>query len=206
MARKKGSGYYVDLDGFLPEKTHLEYLGKGKFVTAWRKPGTDLVYLVGYDVTKECIALWGQDKENGHIPVLKCAGYCNNNTEAQVYETRYYAPLKAANKTAWAEYKALKELLKKADTTILNKNGGFSYSIRSFSYSIYGYDVCQELVNLAAIDSRVSPLTVSALQTMLDAATNAGASIMMEFAPRNLGVNKNGQLVLLDVFFDSNKV
>jgi hypothetical protein len=188
---KKGDLKMLTIDR---QQMTLSYLGKGEFVTAWLNDVTKDVYLVGNDMTKDCIANWGQ-ADNPHIPVLAIVDQLENGR--YVYKTRYYDKLTASNKVAWGQFRALEELLAAAFSNVRAHVGWLNFNPRQ-----HGFDVCQELCNLAYNDSRILPSIAEALQHMQDAVSNAGSDVLPEFSRQNLGVDESGNLVLLDVFFN----
>jgi hypothetical protein len=96
---------------------------------------------------------------------------------------RYQVPLRAANKVAWADYRTLERCWR-----------GLHWADRQFGY------VAMEKV-LECAEGVVSPGVFEALETLRDYASDYGSDYTFEFAPRNLGVDKNGTMILLDVVF-----
>ncbi len=161
-----------------------EYLGKGSFSTCFKVDS--LVYSFvrtdkdHVDYSKEAISQWAE--ENPHIPEFKNVGDFKNG---EVYTSPLYNELTKKNKQAWSQYKLI--------ASLANKN---------LRYNKKGYNL---FINREFIDSLkdvISDEIFNALHILNDAMSNYGDFYMMEFPKRNLKVNDEGNLILLDVFFN----
>jgi hypothetical protein len=52
----------------------------------------------------------------------------------------------------------------------------------------------------------VRPLVLEALRILIDTAANYGSDYVFEFSPRNLATDDAGNLVLLDVLYDRERL
>ena len=172
---RKGQRVVIKLDG---NKYSAIYLGKGLFSKAYIVQTSNGPYVLLYstDYIKEVLALYA-DKSNPHVP--KIWRYDTN-----IYLMPYYRPLTLKYRVAWKEYRTLEKLWKRA-----------KYK------SIIGYQAIEEFISLCKLSPHISKNIVAALQEIYDVSLNYGQDILFEIAPRNLGVNNNGQLILRDICF-----
>ena len=160
-----------------------EYLGRGQFTTAY--VADDLVYLVvpddcgdfSKDILESCEPM-------PHLPTCEKFGMTETGT---VWREHLYAPLTRANKQAWADFKTLQKARDEAWAQAQGRN----FSVHN------GHVVMQTTVDLLPD----GPLK-NALDELRSAAANYGSSYCFEFAKRNLAVDKDGRLILLDCTFD----
>ncbi len=178
-------GVLTDLDS--GDTAPLRQIGKGAFATVYEVVGKpDRVVAIvpdcKQDFSKELLArIWEDERGNPHIPYVRRLGSLPDS-EAFVMP-RYQVPLRAANKVAWADYRTLERCWR-----------GLHWADRQFGY------VAMEKV-LECAEGVVSPEVFEALETLRDYASDYGSDYTFEFAPRNLGVDKNGTMILLDVVF-----
>jgi hypothetical protein len=160
----------------------VERIGKGRFTTAYRA-NECTVYLVvnkdAGDYSKHILS----NCDGPYIPELERVGH--TKAGHTVWRTRYYQRLRADHKAAWAEYKRLKNVW-----LPLHWSAGHEYG--------RGLRIMDGTIDKLDPDH---PLT-KALQQIRDECTNYGLSYTFEFAPRNLGVDTAGHLILLDPIFD----
>lgn len=179
------------------ETVAVSPLGKGSFTKAFL--GADgFVYLFTRegedtgDYSKEILA--NIDSSNPYLPKVETMGYFDGG---RVYRMpRYNVPLrKGDSATAWAEYKILAKCRETAYLKVMTQTR------RSGSIGIwnYGYTIADETMACAEGDF---PEVVEALQELADAMVNYGTGYTFEFAPRNLGTDASGHLILLDVTYD----
>jgi len=184
---RKGDIREIEVDGI---KTPMAFLGKGFFTAAW-KDGESVV-LISSDPLKEALALFA-DQSLPHVPKIERLE-CDRRDGSQAYRMPLYTRLSAAkHKDAWKIYKALE----KAWTAVAYKP---PYDSR------LAIDKSEKILDDLIVSGAVPVSVTDALREMLDAASNYGQGIALEFAPRNLAVDSNGQLILLDVMFDAERL
>lgn len=185
----------------------VEQIGKGRFVAAFRSvdcPST--VYLLvnqsDGDYSKEIL---GQLQDRPYIPRLKHlgdlerSGRFGRSDSVEVYETVFYRRLNASFKDAWRAYKQMRDAREAAFTAkFYNRDNRASY----FNGAAIMDDT---LDRLAALPDFPADL-LATLRDIADEASNYGASYTFEFIPRNLAVDADGGLILLDPVFDMETV
>lgn len=186
---RKGEIRTMEIDG---KERQVSFLGKGRFSTCWAE--NDRVWCYSNDVAKECLALWGEDIK--HVPQWKVVDHLGYN-QIHLYKGTLYEPLMAKDKEAWQQFKILKHSNKVARGMIR------TYSSSGHFWRLHGYDVAQKTIDVVR-DKLPEPL-VLALESILDCSANLGSSVTFEFAKRNLAMYK-GDLILLDIVFDTEKV
>lgn len=169
--------YCTELNTVLNKKN---FLGKGLFSKAYRVG--DEVIIVTLDPAKECLALF--TVENIHLPELTTL---EDIGEKRAYKMLYYEALTAQHKEAWEQYKLLKKVI---DTVRYNHPGKYKC-----------YEVYRELVNTC---EGLKESIKEAVNSLLDGMANYTENVFIEVSPRNLKVNENGELILLDIIGDTN--
>jgi len=179
-----------------------EYLGKGHFSTCWKSTNTigeRVVFTLtnsedyGKEILARTINASDLDKRK-HLPVVKREGDLNDKT---VYKMPLYSKLTAKHKMAWAQAKMLRTLFDQVRREFLN-NCNHEYE---HLYRYRSIEICQEFVN-----QLVPGQLADALQALLDTMCDYGSSMLFEFPTRNLCVDSEGRLILLDIIFDTEKV
>jgi hypothetical protein len=177
------------------------YLGRGQFAEAWdyMEGRTRYVLMLVKDCKmKEALALWAPKKKHiprvEHLGSLTSSSAFGNESEKEVYRMPWYEKLSAVNHPeAWAQYKILFQAREDAWREVCNKK-------TTRSITNHGTEICHRTVEL--VTGKVPKSLSDALYEIADAGANYGSSICMEFAPRNLSVDKKGNLVLRDILFD----
>ncbi len=193
---RKGDIKIKKIDG---QDLKVSFSGKGVFTECWLEGET--VWSFSTDVVKECLARWS-DQTNPHVPNQDFVDWACENRKGEnvyLYKGKLYYPLTAKSKIPWQQFKTLAKANEQARSTIMAKHG-----YQGFSWSRFGHSVAQETINL--VSDKLPSELVEGLQTILDAACNAGSSVTFEFAKRNLAVDESGNLILLDIVFDTEKV
>lgn len=171
-------------------------LGKGAFTKAFL--GADgMVYLFTReggdtgDYSKEILT--NIDSTNPYLPKVETIGYFSGG---RVYRMpKYKVPLRKGDSAkAWAEYK----ILAKCADTAWRMWSKIAAERRSRIVH-YGYEVANATITCAENDF---PAVADALRELAGSMANYGAGYTFEFAPRNLGTDASGHLILLDVTFD----
>jgi hypothetical protein len=173
----------------------VRQIGKGRFTTAWRAVEVSLshlVYLVvdqEHDSSKQLLS----QCRGEHIPHLRCLGDIG---ERVLYETTYYQPLTAQIKGAWAQYKLLRE--------------AYDCAMRMFHDRRNRREPLQEQVRQAnqvfsdqvADATYISDSLKDSVESMMTWVDN-WPGYLIEIAKRNLAVDCQGRLILLDPCFDA---
>lgn len=154
-------------------------IGRGAFTRAYLLD-SGRVLLKTCCPIKEAMA-WGWFPASPLFPEMKYV-------DVGVYEMEYYPRVpslkKALKADQWGIYKALRDVFNGAMTPV-NKADLYSYWYRRFG------ELPEELAEV--------------MREALDACANFGSEIGFEISPRNVAV-KDGNLVLLDVFFNVDKL
>ena len=161
------------------------YLGRGSFVTCYEHEGIVYSFIKEnnnreFDYSKEGIAEWA-DNNNIHVPDFNYMGTFDDGTK--LYTSPLYGDLKASHKIAWSQYKQLKNAWESIPFTLERgyyKNNRIIDSLRDI----------------------VSGELIEALETINDSCSNYGDYYLFEFPKRNLKVDSDGNLILLDVIFN----
>lgn len=149
-------------------------IGRGSFTKAYR--AGDMVYLITKDWTKEAMALFCKGP---HLPKIERLDCDYRGTGRQLYRLPYYEALKPTHKKAMEQWRQLLKTL---------GMGMYTGSI---------YDVV--MPKLLKMENKTPLLTD--LENLLSACSNYHANFSIEFPRRNLKVDKDGNLILLDVVF-----
>ena len=167
------------------------FLGKGRFSKAYliKTNKGSYVILYGEDCIKDVLALWG-DKSNPHEPKIWRYG-------TNIYLMPYYRPLTKDFEHAWREFKVLHTVWAKPMTETDDYRFLPSYTID------FSYKRIDRFIHLLETEYKkyISQGIIEALKNIYDTVVNCGPNISFEFAPRNLGVDNNGKLVLRDIAF-----
>lgn len=175
---RRGDKRTIEIDG---QKFEAEYLGKGMFSTCYRVENT--VYsFTNNDPGKEILNLWVNDSP--HTPKLERH---DDKGDKQVYSMPYYRTLNSGD-PAWEHYKKLKRLLDNSRKIEFGKPLGLILqdNLTRFQDAIENSDLPKELKE--------------AVCDIVSACFNYD-KVNIEFAPRNLGVSENGNLILRDIIF-----
>lgn len=169
------------------DTAELRKIGKGTFATVYEVVGKpDRVVAIVPDCkqeySKELLArIWEDDNGSPHLPYVRRLGSLPDG-EAYIMP-RYEVPLRASHTAAWASFKVLRDCWQ-----------GLRWDDRQ-----HGYYAMEKV--LGCSEHKLTPELHAALSTLRDYAADYGEDYAFEFAPRNLGVDKNGTLILLDVVF-----
>ena len=171
----------------------LERIGKGMFATVYRDRGDpSKVWIFVDDRAHQKQILWmlrGEAEDNPHLPSVERMGYTKDQT---VYRMPFYRKLtKASAPRAWADYQAIRRCLG---------------SLPPLDNTYDGYDRSYRAVECVKNADVVSDELVEALELLRDTAADYGSSYAMEISPRNLAVDEQGNLVLLDLMYDAELV
>lgn len=174
------------------------YLGAGHYATAYHIGGE--VYLfVENDFMKSAIEEQA-DMTLPHLPKIERLDDPSPNRDTMLFKMPYYAPLTAARKQAWADYKALRDAREKARSIVMTRSEKAREPVSQFV--LRGH----EINDLIAEDPSLREPIRIAIRELSDAAANYGSSVTFEFSPRNLGVDREGCLILRDVLFDAESI
>jgi hypothetical protein len=172
-------------------------IGKGQFSRAYKAIDSDQVYILtktnddsANDNTKEIYT----HIESPHVPYMNTIdtevyvpriGYCN------LYESRFYGKLTAANTAAWRDYQALR----KAWNHTMKESYALLRTVDMW------HAVCENFIRYLEEHAIVSDEIIRALDLIHTWSSAYGSSFLFEFSPRNLKVDSNGNLILLDIVF-----
>lgn len=166
------------------EKTPVIFLSRGAFTKAYRS--NDKVYaytIIGKhtDYSKEAIATFCEGK---HIPAIEVLGESN---EYRVYQMPFYQKLEKKHAQAWSDFRKLLKIWEKL--------------VYGATRYLHGYELC-EAFEKAVRDSDLSDDLKGAVTDIMYAVSNYGDSYRVEICQRNLKVDKDGNLILLDIVFN----
>lgn len=160
------------------------YLGRGAFATCYEADGFVYSFVKANDAhnhtdySKEALSEWASGL---NVPEFEKMGIMEDGRA--LYKSPLYNPLTPKNKVAWNQFRILESAWKKT------------------SYKKFGYEF-----NYTLIDSvrDVLPIElIESLESINSACSNYGDSYYFEFPRRNLKIDSNGNLILLDVIFNS---
>ena len=165
----------------------MKHIGHGTFADVFRENRGDrrVFIFLPHGVPDKDIAEMARRSlpDNPHLPDVKHFGETEDKV---VYTMPYYStPFRKANAgDAWNDYRILYDCLD-------DMNDSYRYDRK----------VNAETVKCAKSEG-VDPGVVKALAALDKASRKFSSKYAFEFSPRNLGVDKDGNMVLLDVLFD----
>lgn len=175
----------------------VSYLGAGHWCKAYLMEDGRVLLRCNGDFMKECIKLFTH--ELPHEPKLERAWDWESATsDEQVWIMPFYRTITAKDKAAWAIMKELE----RARMDVFHAKMHECLWVKHERIEWYGIDMMNQAIDKANVPEDVK----EALQDMADAASSYGQSIFFEFAPRNIGVDENGQIIFRDILFDMEKV
>jgi hypothetical protein len=181
------------------------FLGRGRYSLAFRLAGDGPVILYTYfgDMCKEILTgcQEGHDAggewveaRNPHIPEIEQIGTFDAPRYAddiRVYRARWYEPLTAAHKEAWAQRNELARVREEAYREHVAEAHMAAYEGVTVNYQ-------------TAETARVPASLKASLMQLTNEAANYGSGYMFDnFRKGNQGVDEEGRLVLLDPMFDA---
>ena len=175
----------ITLTDHYGEELKADYLGKGRYSTAYRSG--DSVYLITdpKDYSKEIASSF---KVMAHLPECNFLGFVG---ERRLYRMPYYERLtKREYPRAWRQFISIRDLVNR-----LNPD-----------YIMQGYPNGYGLIIAVSESPDIHPEMALAVEEMARIACNYGASWPLEVAKRNVGVDALGNLVLMDCLFDVEKI
>lgn len=183
----------VTPDGVIP----LAKIGKGMFATVYREVGGAgrVFSVVAEGVFDKEIAAdaHGEDPRNPHLPRIVRFGMTTD--DRIIYEMPFYrAPFRAADASPASRraFTILRKCIASAPGPGLHERG---------------YDVAsRKLECIVAASASLPPKLVEAVQALHDTSTNYDDQYDFEFVPRNVATDEHGNLVLLDVLYNLDKV
>ena len=181
----------------------LILLGQGKFTRAYRIENSDIVYLFtrtdnaisANNCTKE-IYTWLQGYT--HIPYMQRVDtekYIHSlHGNYNIYESRFYQQLTTAYPIAWEQAKVLRAVYTKHLTLHEEK---YNYNFHAIINNAY-----QIAENMAyELEQLIDPVLYDAIYQLIVWSSNYGQNFFMEFNRRNLKIDSDGNLILLDVVY-----
>jgi hypothetical protein len=181
----------------------VKVLGKGTFATVYEildEPKKVIIEVPDDIYDKEIVAEVYRQQEgrkNPHLPRIVQLG--DTRTGKLYLMDRYKMPLRKADTKHWKDYQALRACWDEALGNVRRKAGDH----RQFMYS--GHEILHETV-VCAKKRKVKKSLRDALEDLRDWTLNYGSSYTFEISPRNVGSDAKGNLVLVDVLFDMEKL
>lgn len=165
----------------------FEKIGKGAFSTAYRS-GSVVRVVVEWkkgrkqmDYSKQALALFAGTGK--HIPQIERLDFGDG---WEVYELPFYQRLTSADKTAWAQFQTLRKLWREEAQVCFRRSR---------------YDRMEQFLERVK-ESDLPPSLVEDLESIIIAFSTYGEdAFLLEFSARNLAVDSNGNLILLDIGF-----
>lgn len=166
----------------------VQRLGAGTWCTAYRDMGDPTrVYLsIKEDPSKEILRM----AAGPHVPQLEQIGYLGDNV---LWRTTFYHRLTAKHRTAWKQFRLLQRAAADPEILAIRNRPGFARNS-------WGHDTMQAIA--AYVDRAGEKQLGEALARIADAACNYGLTYVFEFAVRNLAVDTDENLILLDPVFN----
>ena len=167
---------------------NARFLGAGEFAKCFLYD--NFVYsFVKYgnresDYSKEAISLY-TDENNPHIPEFEKLD--SPSDFYMIFKSPYYKELTTENKEAWKIAKELKRIWQNTQYSI-HKNG---------------WNTNEDIINRLKESAIIPDSIIEAIESINVACSNYGLDYYLEFPKRNLKVNDNGELILLDCIFNS---
>lgn len=182
----------------------LRHLGEGSFATAYEDVGVpDRVWITlpfgtrQADPGKEIVLQLLEKMDNPYLPYLREVG---RTDEVRVFlAPKLRAPLRKDQCTRWA-WKEARALQACARRALLDVSG--EYWMGRGTKMRERFMVCAESDPVIG----ASPCLLEALRELHGEAYNHGSNIYFEFPVRNLASDKDGNLVLLDVLYDQDRL
>lgn len=188
---RKGQWTTIKLDG---QRLDAEYLGKGKFATAYRVGSDVLLYVRRGCYGKEILA---HCAESPHIPPCERVETQNGppgvDWDINVYRMPFYEGLRPRTE-AWAIMKELQRAREAAYTELIKEPSMVRYEGVTVNYQVW-------------TTAQVPDSVREALKILTDTAANWGSGYMFDaFNKANLGQDAEGRIILRDVLYDAEAV
>lgn len=159
----------------------MKLIGKGSFTKCYDL-GNGTVYLDTVDQIKEVMALgWFPDSKL--FPEIKLAE--DGEGYVQPLYRKVSAPKRKLKEGDYKLYKTLRDVYLNFSRSSINKYDSYSDWYKAFSE-------CSELADDVAC----------LLLEALDACSNTGYDISFEISPRNIALDDEGNMILLDCFYN----
>ncbi|MFM9972922.1 MAG: hypothetical protein ACKVQK_31485 [Burkholderiales bacterium] len=169
-----------------------EFIGKGQFARCYRV-GDSVYSFVNNgnrhsDYSKEAVSMWA-DSNNVHIPQIeKMGNYDNKHGYGILYKMPYYESLSVKHAEARSQFKKLKKAFDKNLWNVSNE---------------LGFEKNQRLIQYLRDNSPELESIIDALESIDGAGRNYGDNYIIEIGKRNIKVDSEGRLILLDVLFNA---
>lgn len=193
-ANRKGQTCIIIVDSKGTLKP-AEYLGSGRFTTAFRTGPRDMIlYTFFSDKCKSILAQTYKEHgvENPHLPCVTRVGKLTiEGLPANIYRARYYKKIYKSNLTN--TNKRIVRLLQEAHDDACHE----------FPHNIVRSKKAQEFNELIAQTEGLPSKLTEALHCLADVALDWGDNYIFDnFHTRNWGLNNRGDLVMIDPMFD----
>ena len=176
----------------------LRTIGRGAFAKVYERKENNKFYVYaevkdGTDYSKNIMSEVYSDQKSKYLPAIE---YLGTYKDRNIFRMpKYKMPLRQSDsEKAWTTYRKLSEA---RDMAWYGTHKGKL----SPGQSVYiGYDVANKTIELAR-KSKVDFGILRVLERIRDTMANYGAEYTFEFAPRNLGTDASGNLILVDIVF-----
>jgi hypothetical protein len=203
----------LDEDDNIIADIPVSVMSKGTFTIATRDEENNVYLLVDEDepcgeMTKAFLAdLNNRDGEQPFIPVVEAIGWYKKPRTQNKYLRVYKSPLykspfkKADSPQGWEMYKVLKRVIEDSSSA--------TYDRRMAKWSLdMRYRVASDMQSLdeeppKSVDELTWKSFCETVAYMCNESVNYSDVWLMEISPRNLATDGNGQLILLDIFFNA---
>ncbi len=166
-------------------------IGTGEFARVYRSvENPDIVYILTDedDSIKEIYS----HVESVHVPYMHMRDQVFYRGKwYNVFESRYYNKLTKEHTKAWE----IAKILRATWNRILDEN---RYRL---SNKDNWYMLAYDFIDALREDDRIPESIIEALDNLYTWCTAYGSNFLFEFPTRNLKINDNGDLILLDIVF-----
>jgi hypothetical protein len=202
----------LDEDDNIIARIPVSVISKGSFTLATRDEDNNVYLLIDEDdscgeMTKSFLAFLNrQDGEQPYVPVVEEIGWYKKPRTENKYLRVYKSPLykspfrKSDSPEGWEMYKVLKKVIDESKEYTYNKNRSI-WGVDSRYRTISALEALDEEPP-KGVDEDTWKAFIETVTHMIRESMNWGTEWIMEISPRNLATDGNGQLILLDIFFD----
>ena len=176
-------------------EVEVQKLGRGRYTTAWRSiadPTTVYLQVREGENSKELLSRLAAK----HIPVLERVGTLG---DCDLYKSRYYSKLTAKSGEAWRHFRALQKHIQQAhieQQATRSRLSGDAERARQTNDRFQFFVEEDETLPDSLREAIVSIVTWAASYT----------GYLIEICAKNLAVDSDGALILLDPIFDLTEV
>lgn len=179
-------------------------IGRGCFSFVHKRPGDNFVTIISRDKAKECAAIFGLNSEDLPeskilFPDISYSKLPESKKAESILEKRGFEDYKIYQIKYFPVVKSLKRGLKTNFWEFYKK---LYFIWESYPYNNNNWErIDYYKKEFAKIDDEIKGKYGAAIINALETLINYGDDVWFEISPRNVRVDTNGRLVLLDVFF-----